>query len=277
LERLKTELDGAVKRYVTEQNALVDEARRLRDDLARRAPEVDNSDMERPEPSNHAYTKWDLDSFARFDDLVERDARLQIGYPTVPRDHDPDPGVVSRLLQILRGRYRAAVYCEDAPGGDPEPIRNDLEDLGNAIGKLGGRHDHALTRYRQDARTLPGLAFARLVYFGSDLNPEPPVLESDEDVERWLDKTLREWAAPRTLVRKLVNHEQMDDWERRAAEETEHFLKGELDRLHQELTRRIAPGRGAAAQVLRDPWVINIGGGIIVGIVFLIVGFYLGR
>jgi hypothetical protein len=232
--------------------------------------------MERPDPRSHEYTKWDLDSFARFDDLVERDARLQIGYPTVPGDLDPDPGVVSRLLQILRGRYRAAVYGEVSSGVDSEPIRDDLDDIGNAIGKLGGRHAHALTRYRQEARTLPGLAVARLIYFGSDLNPEPPVLESDEDVERWLDKTLREWGQPRTVVRKLVNREQMDDWERRSAEETEHFLKGELDRLYQELTRRIAPGRGAAAQFLRDPWVIAMGSAIVGGLVVLILGLYLG-
>ena len=270
LAQLKTELTGNLKQFVDEQNDFIAEAKRIRDNLAARAPEIDNSGMEQPDPGSHAYTFWDLDSFARFDDLVERDASLQIGYPIVPGDHDA-PGVVSKLLQILRGRHRAAVFGEDASSLAPQ-IRKDLDDVGARIGKLADRYDYALRRYRQEARTLPGLAIERLVYFGSDLNPEPTIIETEEDAERWLDKTLREWGKPKTNVQKLVNNERMDDWERQSARETEQFLKGELDRLHQELARRMTPGLLAEiGRVVRDPWLVTIVGGLIV--VFLAVYF----
>jgi hypothetical protein len=265
LKRLRKDLRQATKRYVDEQNEFVAEAKRIRFELAARAPEIDNSNMERPDYRTHDYMVWELDSFAGFDDLVERDATLQIGYPAVPSDRD-DPGIVSRLVQILRGRLRAAEYGEDASSNDPR-IRDDLGDLGTRMGNLVRGYEHALTRYRQEARTLPGLAIARLIYFGSDLNPEPPVIETDEDAERWLDKTLREWGKPKTSVRKLVNGEQMEDWERRSAAETEQFLKGELDRLHQELTRRVARGPGAIVRFLRDEWVVALGSAIIGGLV----------
>lgn len=262
-------MEAATKRYVDGQNELVAEARRIRFDLAERAPEIDNSNMKRPDDLSHAFMEWELGSFAGFDDAVERDATLQIGFPAVPSDR-VDPGVVSRLLQILRGRLRAAEYGEEGSINEPR-IRDDLDDLGRRIGRLGDRHQHALRRYRQEARTLPGLATARLVYFGSDLNPEPPIIETDEDVERWLNKTLREWGKPKTSARKLVDGEQMDDWEQASASETEQFLKGELDRLNQELMRRVGRGPGAVVRILRDEWVVALGSAILGGLIVALI------
>jgi len=92
LKRLEREMRDAAQRYVDDQNEFVAEAKRIRHELAERAPEIDNSNMERPDYRTHAYMSWELDSFAGFDDLVERDARLQIGYPAVPGDRD-DPGI----------------------------------------------------------------------------------------------------------------------------------------------------------------------------------------
>ena len=115
LSALKTETDTSLGHFVEEQNGFVEEARKVRADLAERAPEIDNSDLEKPDERTHAYTAWDLDSFARFDDLVERDKTAEIGYPLLP-DAASSPGVVSRLLQILRGRLQAAEYGEEASG-----------------------------------------------------------------------------------------------------------------------------------------------------------------
>jgi hypothetical protein len=93
-----------------------------------------------------------------------------------------------------------------------------------------------------EARTLPGLAFARLVHFGSDLNPDPVVIKTDDDVGQWLDRTLREWGHPKTVVRKLVNGERLEPGERHYLPEIEANLKSEADRLHQELVRRLPSG-----------------------------------
>ncbi len=238
IRRIEREMRESLERYIKEQTEFVAEAARIRRELAKRAPEIDNSDMQRPDAASHERARYDLDSFARFDELT--DADTEIAYPTLPSDQD-DPGPMGDLFVILRGRLRAAEYGEDASGNDPQ-VRDDLGDLARRIGNLAQEHGHALRRYRLEARTLPGLAFARLVHFGSDLNPDPVVIKTEADVEQWLDRTLREWGHPKTVVRKLVNGERLEPGERDYLPEIEANLKSEADRLHQELVRRLPSG-----------------------------------
>jgi hypothetical protein len=214
---------------------LIDEAKAIRRALAERAPEVDNSDMEEPDYGSHDRARYDLDSFASFDRLSEADHPL--GYPILPRDND-DPGPVSKLLVILRGRFNAAVYGEDAGIKAPQ-IRDDFDDLGRRIGNLGERQRASLQRYRQESQTLPGMAYARLAYFGVDLVAEPAVVETDGDLARILDRSFVEWGQPKTIARKLANGERLEDWERRSVAATEATLKGEAGRLNRELRRRV--------------------------------------
>ena len=189
LSALEKETREALERFVAEQNEMIEEAKAIRLERAERAQEADNSDMEPPDHASHARAKYELDSFANFDRLAA--AGVAIGYPTIPRDND-DPGNLSTLLVILRGRLRAAEYGKDASGFNAERIRDDLDDLGRRIGNLGERQRAAVQRYRQQSRTLPGMGYARLVYFGSELVADPVQIETDEDVERLLDHSLRE-------------------------------------------------------------------------------------
>jgi hypothetical protein len=278
LARLEREVTEALSRFVKEENAFIDEAKQIRRDLAERAPEIDNSGMTKPsDPASdpEAWTRYELDSFAHFDELARRD--LALGYPLLPHNSQ-DSGPFPRLMGILRGRLHAAEYGEDGPINVPK-IRNDLDDIGQRIGNLSARESHAVRRYRQEALTLPGLAFGRLVYFGEGLNPEPTIVETDEDIVRAWDRTLREWGSPKRVVQKLVNGEQMDGWEQQVASETEQFLKSELDRLQQELTRQVAPGPAAIVRFLRDEWVVALGSATIGGVLavlILAVGFGIG-
>jgi len=232
---LQKDVDEASQRTKNEQIALIEEAKAIRVDLAHRAPEVDNSDMERPaNPLSQTWTEYDRDSFARFDELAA--APVEIRYSPLPSASEPD-ATMSLLLGILRGRLTAAEYGENPNG---PRIRDDLGDLGQRIGNLARRYEHSVRGYKQDDQALPGLALARLVTFGSDLNPEPAMIESDADLGRLLDELIREWGDPRTVVRKLVNGEQLDERTRRSVDATERALKGEAEKLHQELFRRLA-------------------------------------
>lgn len=235
LSVLEAETQTSLQGFVDEENEMIAEAKSIRVELAERAPEIDNSDMEQPDPASHARARYDLDSFAKFDQLADADNTL--AYPVIPQNGG-DPGQVSRLLGILRGRLRAAEYGEDT-GIKAERIRDDLGDLSRRIGRLGERHRVWAQRYRQESRTLPGVAYARLVYFGSGLVADPVQLATDEDVERFLDRSLREWGQPKTTARKLANEEQLEDWERRSVSETEATLKLEAERLQRELVRRL--------------------------------------
>lgn len=262
IRRIEHETRDALRHYVNEQSEFVAEAKRIRRSLAERAPEIDNSDMQRPDPASHERIRYDLDSFARFDELA--DADMQIGYPVLPRDED-DPGPVRDLIVILRGRLRAAEYGEDGSPNDPQ-IRDDLGDLGRDISNLSERHGHALRRYRQEARTLPGMAFARLVYFGSDLNPDPVVIETDADIEAWLDRTLTEWGRPKTVVRKLVNGERLDPGEDEYVRETESSLKHEADRFHQELASRL-PSQFDLVRQNTPAFVVGVAGTVVAALI----------
>lgn len=247
--KLEREAREALERFVAEQNELIEEAKAIRGNLAERAPEIDNSGIQQPDPASHERARYDLDSFAKFDRLAAEDAALRIGYPVVPGDHD-NPGSVSNLLGILRGRFRAAEYGEDA-GIQAEQIRKDLGDLARRISNLGERHRASLQRYQQESRTLPGLAYGRLGYFGSDLVADPVTIEDDADFEQMLDRSLREWGQPKTLARDLVNGDRLEDWEERSVVETESMLKGESERLQRELRRRLEGRRDVGAFIGR--------------------------
>ena len=269
LEQLQEETKNALKSYVEEQNAFIDEAKALRCELAERAPEVDNSDWPKPDEASHEWTHYAYDSFAGFDELAEAD--MAIAYPTLPQD-DIDPGPVGDLLGILRGRLRAAEYGEDAVG-DAAKIRDDLADLRLRVRNLAERRSHALRRYQYEARTLPGVAFGRLVHFSSNLNPDPVILAEGEDMATVLNRMLQEmWTAGRT-VRKLVNNEAMDDYEREAARTVEQTLKNELDRLHQELTRRLPLKPGPVIRFIREQSA-KIAIGVCIGVVTALILVY---
>jgi hypothetical protein len=197
--------------------------------------------MEPPDHASHHRARYELDSFANFDRLAADESG--IGYPTVPKDND-DPGPVATLLIIMRGRLRAAAFGEDAGINAPQ-IRNDLDDVARRIANLAERHRASAQRYRHESRTLPGLAYARLVYFGSDLVREPVEMNTNEDVENLLDRSLREWGTPKRLVLQVVNGERLEGWEQRSAEELDASLKRESERLHRELVRRL-PSEGAS-------------------------------
>jgi hypothetical protein len=285
IAELEEETREATERTLAEQNALVDEARAIRVDLARRAPEIDNSDMTPPdEVRSDAWMTYDLDSFARFDELAN--AELRIAYPSMP-DNSGNPGPVSDLLVILRGRLFAAECGEDGSINAPK-IRNDLDDVGREIGNLARRYESARGRYRQDVRTLPGLAFGRLVYFGSDLTPEATIIETDEDAVHALDQILREFGSPKRVVQKLVGEQRLEEWEGRFAAEVEGTLKEEAERLHRELVRRLseAPENEEVAPVQvadrrrfssvvdfvrKEPLIVTVVGGLIV----VLIAFYL--
>jgi hypothetical protein len=275
ITKLEREAKERLDRFVAEQNVLIEEAKQVRFELAQRAPEIDKSDMERPDPASHARARYDLNSFARFDELTG--AEIRIGYPTVPKDTD-DPGPVSTLLIILRGRLNAAQHGEDgSPLGD-ENRRPDLDDLWTRINNVQERHTHVLRAYRQDSRGLPGLAYGRLRYFGSELNPAPVIIESEADRLRLIEEAILDFGSPKRLVQKLVNGERFEDWEERYVGEFTANLKAEAERLHQELLRGLAlapRGQKAWAYLSENPLaagiVATVFGGLILAAILALV------
>lgn len=271
IARLEQETQQRLAGFVAAQNRFIEEAAHLRGQVARRAPEVDNSGLERPGPESQHRFRYDLDSFAHFDELVRVDSG--IGYPALPRD-GIDPGPVGTLLVILRGRLNAAQYGEDGNPTRDENRRPDLDDLVTAVHNLEERRQHALRAFRQESRTLPGLAHARLRLFASELNPAPVIIETDEDRERLVERVIRDFGSPRGLVQKLVNGGRLDEGELREVEEITQSLKEEADRLHRELARQLelAPWWQKALDIVRrEPLIVTIVGGVLTAVLAAII------
>src|SRR5712691_10047446 len=83
LEAMQRETEQKLQGFVAEQNDFIEQAKEIRDELAARAPQVDNSDMEEPDYASRLWARYELDSFARFDGLADGEHR--IAYPTQPR------------------------------------------------------------------------------------------------------------------------------------------------------------------------------------------------
>jgi hypothetical protein len=234
VDALEVESTAAANRFVDEENEFIDEAKSIRLALAERAAEIDNSDMVQPDAASHDYWRWDY-SLAKFDRLA--DANVRIAFPTLPRDDD-DPGPVSDVISILRERFQVAVHGEEA-GVDAVPIRDDLDDLAARIRNLGERHRASLQRFRQESRTLAGLSYSRLAYFGSDLVADPIEVNSNEDLGRLFELTLQQYGDPKRMVRALVNGDRLDDAERGIVDGAEATLRAEAERLNSVLVRRL--------------------------------------
>ena len=87
LKKLERDRTGHLKRFADELDGFIREAKAIRTELAQRAPEIDNSDMEEPDHASYSRARWQLNSFANFDRLADQD--FLIGYPTLPK---PLPG-----------------------------------------------------------------------------------------------------------------------------------------------------------------------------------------
>jgi hypothetical protein len=277
LKVLEAETQAALQVFVDEQNGYIEEAVAIRRELAERAPEIDNSALVKPDDASPARARYDLDSFAAFDQLVDRD--IEIGYPTVPKD-DGDPGQVSMLLVIVRGRLRAAQFGEDGPI-EGENRRPDLDDLVRRASNLGERLDHSLRRYRHESRTLPGVAYARLRHFGTDLNPAPRLLEAEDDWVRLMQESFMEWGSPKSVIRKIANGERLRYWEERYSEELLALLKGEAERFQVDLLRRVGTvGRLerllGAARAHTTTVVVSVVGTVVAAVI-LLYAFGIGR
>ena len=96
-----------------------------------------------------------------------------------------------------------------------------------------------MQQYEQESRTLPGLAFGRLVEFSSHLVAVPVEIKTDEDIERYVERSIAELGRPKTVARKIANGEPLDHWEQRYGAVMETTLKGEAERLHRQLARRL--------------------------------------
>jgi hypothetical protein len=278
VKRLHDDDEAATDQFNETERELVQEAIDIRRRLAEAAPEIDNSDAPEPNPATHAYGPWMLDSLAKFDRLANNTQRLV--FSPLPYYDTSDKTPLATMLIILRGRLRAAQFGDQ--GGlleDQDNRRPDLDDFGREIHNLQEKHSHALNRFKEQGRTLPGIADERLRAFVAALENEPLLIDANEDEDELAERLFRRGLQQLGIIgvaRSALAGQRLDAGQQEAFRKAIEFLRGEADRLHEEVMAQLM--RGGADSLVRRTLVyvgrgsIKLGGIIVVAVISTTVG-----
>jgi hypothetical protein len=282
LKRLGRDAEAAVTAFNATEHELVEEADRIRRRLAEEAPEIDNSEAPEPDRATHAYGRWMLGSFASFDRLAANDRRIE--FSPLPYYDTSDKTPLATMLIILEDRLQVAQHGDQVGIlEDQENLRPDLNDFGRQIHNVREKHNSALNRFKEQGRTLPGLADERLRVFPAALEPEPFLIEEGED-----DDSIAERAFLRGIeqlgiigtMRSALAGQHLDAGERDAFTRAVEFLRAEADRLHEEIVQRLSRGEGESrirrSLIFIGRGSLNVGRIIAVAAITTIVGLLIG-
>ena len=259
----------AMERVDTE---LSSELVELRGELVELRPEADDSDAEPPTdpgpgriPALAAYRT----TLAFFDELV--------GSEPSPFNADGEGGRTKALLSVLQNKD--AVYLrgteaaasegddraaepigteeasgsgesapnEDEPGSSPDPLDRWRTRLGN----VQRRYDHARRSMILRLRTSPGLALLELEAIPEALNPPARLLDIDAHGVTAADDVLRWVSSPEYPLFKGAWRERLDSADRSIIDKRVADLRESIDRLREDLRRRIGTTRSRLALVNR--------------------------
>lgn len=174
--------------FQTHDDSSVEELVALRGDFAEAmrdvpgAAELDDAEMAEPDFASHERWAYDF-SLANFDAIAERPRELR--YAAGLRNTS-DPSRTSTLLNILSEKRRRLREAAKA-AGDNSALEARLDELGRRLGNVVRRHEHAYHDHIIESRTLAGLAFGRLALIVNKLNPEPFIIESEEDEQCFVE------------------------------------------------------------------------------------------
>lgn len=177
LAELTAEAKRTIAEHAAHDDALIPEAVALRNELAQRAPEHDDSALAPPAERGPEDIRW-MFSFANFDLVAANDDRGEI----LRNDDNTRSGM---LLRVLRNRIDTINWYENPDDPQPvraeAPIRPDLDDLALRLRNLEERHRHVVQAYRQAESQHGGFQMAAVNLVINEMNPAATVIENDTD------------------------------------------------------------------------------------------------
>lgn len=237
LGAMRTEAAEAHQRFVDAENELEQRVVSVRQALAERVPEVDDSGATEPEDfGSHAYSDY-MFTLAYFDNVTA--TTHAIPYPKLPSD-EPESGPLPTLINILRGKLREAEYGDrgDLVELRRDRLRNDLDDLTAELASLLDGHRHAREEFRHASVTLPGVALRRLEHFARTLNPAPLDFTGDGDAA--FNRAVTGFWLPEFSIQKAVAGEHLDDYDQRRLKQAVADLREQAELLHTEIVGRVS-------------------------------------
>lgn len=240
----------------------------LRREFVELRPEADDSDLKAPSESGSpaatlqarlSYTG----TLAYFDEWAASEPE--------PFNADGNGGKAKTLLGILQNKdtaYRheveAAAARKDGPRDNsseaqprtdtdqnaPEP--DSLDAWRRRVGNVQRRYDYAVRLLRLRTRTSPGLALFSLEAVADELNPPPRIVDDEGQETRSAASDLSEWMSSESYsLFKLAWQERLDAGDVSVIDRRVDELRDAVERLREELRRRIGTTRSRLALVHR--------------------------
>ncbi len=188
LAKLRAEAERVEREFTEHDEALVPRLVALKTKLVVQAPEADDSDVPRPQTDWRPPMEW-ASTLANFDQVASGGAdRLAVrnGY---------DISTSGMLLRILEGRLNRLQFVKNPSEPDSltadDNLRPDLNDLRRELRNLGDRHRHAANTFTNAVETHGGVQVQVLDWAVEEMNPEPALVESDEDEHAMMDQVFR--------------------------------------------------------------------------------------
>jgi hypothetical protein len=276
--RLAAYLDdvlGEVVQIVDDMEAvdaeLTAELVELRRELVKLRPEADDSTVELPPKSEPVAVRLEArlsytGTLAYFDEWA--------GSQPESFNADGDGGLAKSLLGILHGKYTAylldveaaARHKDAAAGSEPEGVEvppkaddderargpDPLDPWARQLGNVQRRYDYAVRLLRLRTRTSAGLALLKLEGVPDQLNPPPRLHRGDGEDGVGGAGDLMRWASSESYsVFKLAWQHRLDETELGIIDARVAELREAVQRLREELHRRVATTRSRLALVER--------------------------
>jgi hypothetical protein len=249
------------------------ELRRELVELVELRPEADDSNLEPPSESDSRAAKLQASlsyrgTLAYFDEWA--------GSKPEPFNADGEGGLANTLLGILQNKHAAYLHeveaaaarqnaeaeatPEDVPTeGSPStaeersaPARDALDEWRARLGNVQRRYNYAVRLLRLRTRTSAGLALLKLEAVPDELNPPARVLDDEgEDTLRAASDLMRWVSSESYSLFKLAWQQRMDTADLGIIDKRVADLRDAVERLREDLRRRIGATRSRLALVNR--------------------------
>jgi hypothetical protein len=169
----------------------------------------------------------DDSSFATFDQQSRQTSALKWSEGlSLPKGSDP----LAFMVDVLEDKLRA---------DDAEPPNDALFPLRLRLGNARACHEHLRREYELKARTLPGVSLARFASAAKELNPEPGVVTPEMDFGERLALHVETYHGRWHEVRPLAFEQWWNAQQRETASPYISCLRADIERVHEELRRRL--------------------------------------
>jgi hypothetical protein len=279
LDDVLEEVVGIVDDMERVDAELTAELLELRRELVELRPDADDSNVEPPSESDSRAAELQAllsyrGTLAYFDEWALREPE--------PFNADGEGGLARTLLGILQNKdtaylheVEAAAGREDEAEANPdhvptrrqpptedeqsEPGPDPLDVWRRRLGNVQRRYDYAVRLLRLRTRTSAGLALFKLEAVPDELNPPPRLLDDEGEDTLGAASDLIKWVSSESYsLFRLAWQERLDAADLRVIDKRVAELRDAVERLREDLRRRIGTTRSRLALVnrfkLRSEW-----------------------